>query len=131
MDVTKCAIITIWIEVTTENSHRGRPLCCYRRSRDGSDVLPSVRARLHRWVYRQLPATDSGVVMSTTVVLGLGILAWVLLAVLLALSVGRMIRLRDRQRPDRTEQGAPVEGKADDSTESLHTPPGWQLRNKT
>lgn len=48
--------------------------------------------------------------MGTTAVIGLGILAWGLLAVLVALFVGRMIRLRDEQRPDRTEQGAPVEG---------------------
>lgn len=40
--------------------------------------------------------------MSTAAMIGLGIVAWVLLSVLLALFVGRMIQLRDRQRPDRT-----------------------------
>lgn len=39
--------------------------------------------------------------MSTAAVIGLGILVWVLLSLLLALFVGRMIQLRDRQRPDR------------------------------
>ena len=38
--------------------------------------------------------------MSTAAVIGLGVLAWILLSVLLALFVGRMIQLRDRQRPD-------------------------------
>ena len=43
--------------------------------------------------------------MSTVAVIGLVILVWGLFAILLALFVGRMIQLRDRQRP--TE--APVE----------------------
>lgn len=69
--------------------------------------------------------------MSTTVVIGLGILAWVLLAIPLALFVGRMIRLRDRQGSDRTEPGAPAEGKSRDDTESFHTPPSGRYGNKT
>lgn len=69
--------------------------------------------------------------MSTIAVIGLGILAWVLLAIPLALFVARVIRLRDRQRPDRTEQGAPPEGKLTDVGESMRKPAGWQLRNKT
>lgn len=68
--------------------------------------------------------------MSTTAVIGLGVLVWVLLAILLALAVGRMIRLRDRQRPDRTEPDAPTEGRSRGSTESVQTPPRWRLRNK-
>lgn len=68
--------------------------------------------------------------MSTTVVIGLGTLAWVLLAILLALSVGRMIRLRDRQRPDPAKLGTPAEGKPGDDTEEFQTPSKWQLRNK-
>lgn len=40
--------------------------------------------------------------MSTAAVIGLGIFAWILLSTLLALFVGRMIKLRDRQRPDRS-----------------------------
>jgi hypothetical protein len=39
--------------------------------------------------------------MSMAAVIGLGVLAWLLFAILLALFVGRMIQLRDRQRPDR------------------------------
>lgn len=39
--------------------------------------------------------------MSTATVIGLGASLWLLLSVLLALFVGRMIRLRDRQRPHR------------------------------
>lgn len=62
--------------------------------------------------------------MGTTAVIGLGLLAWVLLAILLALFVGRMIRLRDRQRPDRTEPGAPAEDKSGGGTESFRTPSG-------
>src|SRR5918997_1466795 len=93
--------------------------------------LPSARARLTRWDYCRLPATDLGVSMSTTAVIGLGVLIWVLLAILLALFVGRMIRLRDRQRPGRTEPDAPAEGTSRGSTESVQTPPRWRLRNKT
>ena len=40
--------------------------------------------------------------MSTAAMIGLGVLAWILLSILLALFVGRMIQLRDRQRPDRS-----------------------------
>ncbi len=78
--------------------------------------------------------------MSTTAMIGLGILAWVLLAILLALFVGRMIRLRDRQRPDRTEPGAPAQGTSAqgtsaqgtsaDGAEATRTPPGWQSPDK-
>jgi hypothetical protein len=46
--------------------------------------------------------------MGKPAVIGLGILAWVLLAILVALFVARMIRMRDHHRPDRTEQRAPA-----------------------
>lgn len=69
--------------------------------------------------------------MSTVAVIGFGILAWILLAIPLALFVGRMIRLRDWQRPDRTEPGAPAEGTSADGAEATRTPPGWQPRDKT
>ncbi|MGH3753401.1 MAG: hypothetical protein ACRDRP_12005 [Pseudonocardiaceae bacterium] len=69
--------------------------------------------------------------MSTTAVIGLGIFAWVLVAILLALFAGRMIRLRDRQRPDRTEPVAPVEPGSGDGAGSLPARPRWRLRNKT
>ncbi len=48
--------------------------------------------------------------MGTTAVIGFGIVVWILLAILVALFVVRVIRLRDRQRPDRTAHGAPEEG---------------------
>lgn len=69
--------------------------------------------------------------MSTIAVIGLGILMWILLAIPIALFVARMIRLRDRQRPDRTEPGAPAEGKPAEAGESTHRLPRWRLRNKT
>jgi uncharacterized membrane protein YdfJ with MMPL/SSD domain len=46
--------------------------------------------------------------MSTAAVIALGVLVWLLLAVLLALFVGRMIQLRDRRRPDGIEPTAPA-----------------------
>ena len=48
--------------------------------------------------------------MATTAVIGLGILAWALLAIPGALFVARMVRLRDHQLPDCTEPGAPTVG---------------------
>jgi hypothetical protein len=69
--------------------------------------------------------------MSMLVVIGFGILVWVLLAILLALFVGRMIRLRDRQLPGQAESGTSSEGKLVDVGESTRRPPRWRLRNKT
>lgn len=69
--------------------------------------------------------------MSTTAVIGLVIAAWILSATLLALLVGRMIRLRHRQRPHRTEPGVLAEGQSGAGAESFHAPLGCQLRNKT
>lgn len=68
--------------------------------------------------------------MSTTAVIGLGVLAWVLLAILVALFVARMIALRDRQRPDRTGPEAPAEARSADGEEPIRTPRRWRLRNK-
>lgn len=68
--------------------------------------------------------------MSTSAVIGLGILAWVLLAIPLALFMGRVIRIRDRRRLDHTKPGAPAEGTSGDGTESSHPPHRWRLRNK-
>jgi len=45
--------------------------------------------------------------MSTAAMIGLGIFSWILLSVLLALFVGRMIQVRDRQRPDRNPSAQP------------------------
>ena len=74
--------------------------------------------------------------MSTIAVIGLGILAWVLLSIPLALFVARMIRLRDRQRPDGTEpgalaQGPSTQGPSADCAGATRRPPGWRPRNKT
>lgn len=69
--------------------------------------------------------------MSTTAVIGLGILAWALLAILLALFVGRMIRLRDRQRPDWTKSETRAEDRPTGGEEPIRKPAGWRLRNKT
>jgi hypothetical protein len=41
--------------------------------------------------------------MSTTAVIWLGILAWVVLAVVTGFILARVIKLRDRQRPGSTE----------------------------
>lgn len=43
--------------------------------------------------------------MSTAAAIGLGLLTWVVAALLVALFMGRMIRMRDQQRPTRTEPG--------------------------
>lgn len=58
--------------------------------------------------------------MSTAAVIGLGVVAWVLLSTLLALFVGRMIQLRDRQRPDRSP---PVELSATERAGTAQTQP--------
>ncbi|MGH4016492.1 MAG: hypothetical protein ACRDSL_21690 [Pseudonocardiaceae bacterium] len=71
--------------------------------------------------------------MSTAVVIGLGILAWVLVAIMLALFLGRVVQLRDRQCPDRTEPGEPAgfrPGQRADVT-SVHAPVGWDRRHQT
>ncbi|HEV7453387.1 MAG TPA: hypothetical protein VGO16_18820 [Pseudonocardiaceae bacterium] len=71
--------------------------------------------------------------MTTTAVIGLGILTWAVLAILVALFVARMIRLRDRQRPDCPESGAPTQGMSTQGTsagdaEASRTPSRWRLR---
>ncbi len=58
--------------------------------------------------------------MSTTTVIILGILVWVLLAIGLALLIGRMIRLRDRHPPH-----AP-EARSESPDEDAGTYPGTQ-----
>lgn len=40
--------------------------------------------------------------MSMAEAFGLGFLTWVVLSILVALFLGRMIQLRERERPDRT-----------------------------
>lgn len=77
-----------------------------------------------------------GVSMGTTAVIGLGIVAWVLTSVLVAIGAARMIRLRDRQRPERTEpeasiQGGAAQGRVAGSAEQIRTPPRCRLRNKS
>jgi len=57
----------------------------------------SSRARLNLTLWSGL-SPSLGVLMDTAIVIALGIVAWVLVAILLAVFVGRMIRLRDRPR---------------------------------
>ncbi|MGH3801154.1 MAG: hypothetical protein ACRDTD_13655 [Pseudonocardiaceae bacterium] len=66
--------------------------------------------------------------MGTTITIVLA--AWSLLAILVALFVARMIRLRDRQRPDGTEPEGSAQGTSADGAEATRTPPGWQPRDK-
>lgn len=67
--------------------------------------------------------------MSTAVAIGLGIVAWVLSAILLAFFMGRMIQLRDRSRLDRTTAAAPPKpwtgGRSPPSSQM------WELGNGT
>ncbi len=66
--------------------------------------------------------------------IGLGILAWVLLAILVALFVARVIRLRDRDRlypdPARTEREPAAGGEPADGAESFHPYPGGRRDRK-
>jgi hypothetical protein len=48
--------------------------------------------------------------MSTAVWIGLGVAAWLCLAVVVALWIGRMIRRRDAQVPGLTPRAAQVRG---------------------
>lgn len=65
--------------------------------------------------------------MSMVAMIGLGMLAWFLLSILLALFVGRLIRLRDQQRPDRGESAAPVSPAPDDRTGAASARPRRRL----
>ncbi|MGH3822415.1 MAG: hypothetical protein ACRDRA_06195, partial [Pseudonocardiaceae bacterium] len=47
--------------------------------------------------------------MGTAAVIWLGILAWVVLAIVVGLATGRMIKLRNRQCPGSTEPGQPAD----------------------
>lgn len=67
--------------------------------------------------------------MSTAAVIGLGILAWVLLSLLLALFIGRMIQLRDRQRPDRSPAEEFSSSRRARAAAPRHQP-GSELRDK-
>ncbi|MGH3795428.1 MAG: hypothetical protein ACRDSP_11105 [Pseudonocardiaceae bacterium] len=69
--------------------------------------------------------------MSTPLAIGLGILAWVLLAIVLAFFVGYLIQLRDRQRLDRPRHGEPVKLRSGNraGTPPQQTRPGWELHD--
>ncbi|HEY2764375.1 MAG TPA: hypothetical protein VGJ13_10245 [Pseudonocardiaceae bacterium] len=69
--------------------------------------------------------------MSTSTAIGLGILAWVLLAIVLAFSLGYMIQLRDRQRPSRTPTKARLRSVGRPGTAPPQAGSGWDLRNGT
>ncbi len=73
--------------------------------------------------------------MGTTAMIGLGILAWAVLAIPVVLFVARMIRLRDRQRPGCSEPGAPAQGTSTQGTPAgrakpTPAPSRWRLRHK-
>lgn len=57
--------------------------------------------------------------MSTTTMIVLGILVWILLAIGLALFIGRMIRLRDRRAPPAAD--APPEAPNGNAGSYSHT----------
>ncbi|MPZ64357.1 MAG: hypothetical protein GEU83_02120 [Pseudonocardiaceae bacterium] len=57
--------------------------------------------------------------MSTTMVIVLGIVVWIMLAIALALLLGRMIRLRDRHAPPAAD--APSESPNGNSGAGSHT----------
>jgi hypothetical protein len=59
--------------------------------------------------------------MGTTAVIGFGILAWALVAILLSLGAGRVIKLRDRQSPKSVEPETPVPD--DSSSGAVRSPP--------
>lgn len=58
--------------------------------------------------------------MSTTAMIVLGIVVWILLAIALALFIGRVVRLRDRQVPPADD--APKEPAADQVRSYSHAP---------
>ena len=89
------------------------------------------RARCARWGYGQrLSRSHLGVSMGTTAIIGLGVLTWVVVAVLVALFLARMIKLRDRQ--GQTGRRTPDEGRQRDGADAPHTVRrGWRLRSKT
>jgi hypothetical protein len=59
--------------------------------------------------------------MGTIAVIGFGILAWTLVAILLSLGAARVIKLRDRQSPD---LGEPETSVPDDSSSgAVRSPP--------
>jgi hypothetical protein len=68
--------------------------------------------------------------MIEAAVIGLGILVWVVMAVLLALFVARTISLRDRQRPESTEPCAPANGESGDDAEPFHPRSRWRPRGQ-
>ena len=65
--------------------------------------------------------------MSTAAVIGLGVLVWFLVSILLAVFVGRMIQLRDRQGPGRSP---PVELSATERSGTAPPPSGPDVRDE-
>jgi hypothetical protein len=59
--------------------------------------------------------------MSTTAVIGFGILAWILVAIVLSLGAARVIKLRDRQSPNSVQPETPVPD--DSSSGAVRSPP--------
>ena len=69
--------------------------------------------------------------MSTSTAIGLGILAWVLLAIVLSLFLGHMIQLRERQRRPRVEGNARPRLRSVGQPDTASSPvgSGWDLRD--
>ncbi|HEY6423478.1 MAG TPA: AAA family ATPase [Pseudonocardiaceae bacterium] len=65
--------------------------------------------------------------VAVALVIVLGILAWILM-VIIALGVAQTIRLRDRQRPDPTEPGTPVEDIAGAGSRTAAAGESWEAR---
>lgn len=62
--------------------------------------------------------------MNMTVVIGLALLAWLLVATLVVVIVARITTLRDRQRPHQAAPGVTTRGVAAYGTEWLSLGPG-------
>ncbi|MGH3909075.1 MAG: hypothetical protein ACRDTE_33590 [Pseudonocardiaceae bacterium] len=68
--------------------------------------------------------------MSMSAAFGLGVLTWVVLSIMVALFLGRMIQLRERQCPDRAPpQERPPSDRAGAASPRQRS--GWELRDET
>lgn len=83
---------------------------------------PSGGAWFRQMAVSSFQAVHEEVLMSMTAVIGFGIFAWILVAVLLAFGVARVIKLRDRQRPHPVEPETPAQD--DPSSGAVRSRPG-------
>lgn len=66
--------------------------------------------------------------MSTTVMIELGVVAWFLLAIPVALFLARMIRLRDRHGPEQAKPSASMDSECGNCTESANGAESSRMR---